>query len=687
MLECEHRDTSERLLGYARRHGSTPLDETSANQARATWAPGTPEIDPSRIVRGLLDRLGRIVLVGLLLGAAGAFVVLQKVDNKWTAAVRMQLREPAEVLGDTRLAGSYPVPRDARAFEDLVRDDRVVGRVLRRVQGVSPTDVRQAIGVEGYNAAPMVGLRATARTAEGAAQLANAIAESFIEEQQALLVARVQAERQAQRERVEAAQKRVVAAQDAVTEFVERNGLQDDTQIGLLAQRARALDDRVAELEATMAAGRERLELLTAKLEGESEVLRTATVVPGTATTTPAAERLRLVRMHEALQAGGNPAAVTPASPKGVTTTSVAPNPVRQSLRMSVIQEESNLRAAQAEMDAVLGWRTEVRRQQAQVPNLQREFQALQVQRDFANEDLREALVAQAAIDRVGDSPRPLVEIAAAASPPDEPDRPLREMLTVAAMAAGFVFSVLGGLLIELRDTRVRAPDELRRSGLPVLATLPDLRKDPAGWEEGVRQIAFDLRRRAQRAGSYSVVVTSSRPQEGKTRVARTLTHVCAEWGLPVLRLDANLRDAPSGPPLLEAFLEGQSDGPLVRRLADGVCTVTNAGPRDDAVTLLAGERLPGLMRSASRIFSLAVVDAPAVLPSVDAELLGQSADGVILVIAAGHTRHEEVSAAMERLIHAGANVIGAVLTGVRRAWVAKDEHVAPLATSPEDKA
>lgn len=657
----------------------------------ASWAPTPPEIDPARILRGLFARLGRVALVGLLIGAAGAFVVLSKVDNQWTAAVRLQLREPAEVLGDTRLGGSWPVPRDAKALEDLVRDDRVVGRVLRRVQGVSPTDVRLAISVEGYNGAPMAALRATTSSPDGAARLANAVAASFVEEQQAQLVERIGAEQQEQDARVGAAQKRLVAAQDVVTAFVERNGLQDDAQIGLLAQRARTLDERVGDLQATLASGRERLDLLTSKLEGESELLRTATVVPSASSTSATSERLRLVRMREALQAGAAPSAARAASTgvaaKGVTTTSVSPNPVRQSLRMSVIQEESNLRAAQAELDAVLGWRADVRRQQSKVPTLQREFQSLQVRRDFANEDLRDALVAKAAIDRVGPSPRPLVEIAAAATPPDAPDRPLRQMLTAAAFAAGLLISLLGGLLIELRDTTVRAPAELRRRGLPVLATLPDLRQDPSGWEEGVRQIAFDLRRRAQRSGSYSVVVTSARPNEGKTRVARTLTHVAAEWGIPVIRLDANLRDAASGPPLLEAFLEGSSEGPMVRRLSDGVCTVTNAGPRSDAVTLLAGDRMSGLVRHATRIFSLAVVDAPAVLPSVDAELLGQAADGVILVIAAGQTRQEEVAAAMERLVHAGSNVIGAVLTGVRRAWVSADEHIAPLSTTPEDAA
>lgn len=667
-----------------------------ANRPQDPQAPrglAPPELDLGRILRGLFARRGRIALVGLLLAAGLAAVVLAKVNNEWTASVRLVVQDSAEVLGGTRLATSWSVPMDTSALDDLVKEDPIVHAVLRSVPDVSPRDVRSNVAFEGYRGgARMLVLHGTSTTPDRAAMLANAVAVAFVERQRVLLAERIEAERAEQARRVAAALEKVAAGQDAITEFVQRNGLQDDSQIGLLAQRSRTLDDRIAELTATMAAGQRVLELLTEKMEAEQELLHTATVMPSAAVQSPNTDRLRLAMMHQALAAGSDPglaakAVESKAAGKGVRTTSVAPNPVRQSLRMAVIEEESKLRAAQAELDAVTGWRTEVRRQLAEVPTLQREFQALTVQRDFAGEDLREGLAALAAIERVAANQRPLVEIATQATPPDKPERPLRQMLTAAAIVVGFVVSFMGAVVLEFRDTRVRAPSELRRVGLPVLATLPDIRQDSAGWEEGIRKVAFDLRQKAAHAGSYAVVITSARPGEGKTKVARSLTHVLAEWRIPVIRLDANLRDTASGPPLLESFLDGQSDRPLVQRLTDGVCTVTSGGPREDAVTLLQGERMDGLIRQAGRLFSLAVVDAPAVLPSVDAELLGQSVDGVILVVAAGQTEQEEVHAALERLLHAGSTVIGAVLTGVQRAWVGAEERVSPLPPPSKDAA
>lgn len=669
------------------------MDTNRPQEPQAPRGLAPPELDLGRILRGLFARRGRIALVGLLLAAGLATAVLAKVNNEWTASVRLVVQDAGEVLAGTRLATSWSVPMDTSALDDLVKEDPIVHAVLRSVPDVSPLDVRSNVAFEGYRGgARMLVLHGTSTTPDRAAMLANAVAVAFVERQRVLLAERIEAERAEQARRVASAREKVAAGQDAITEFVQRNGLQDDSQIGLLAQRSRTLDDRIAELTATMAAGQRVLELLTEKMEAEQELLHTATVMPSAAVQSPNTDRLRLTMMHQALAAGSDPgvaakAVESKAAGKGVRTTSVAPNPVRQSLRMAVIEEESKLRAAQAELDAVTGWRTEVRRQLAEVPTLQREFQALTVQRDFAGEDLREGLGALAAIERVAANQRPLVEIATQATPPDKPERPLRQMLTAAAVVVGFMVSFLGAVVLEFRDTRVRAPSELRRVGLPVLATLPDIRQDSAGWEEGIRKVAFDLRQKAAHAGSYAVVITSARPGEGKTKVARSLTHVLAEWRIPVIRLDANLRDAASGPPLLESFLDGQSDRPLVQRLTDGVCTVTSGAPREDAVTLLQGERMDGLIRQAGRLFSLAVVDAPAVLPSVDAELLGQSVDGVILVVAAGQTEQEEVHAALERLLHAGSTVIGAVLTGVQRAWVGAEERVAPLPPPSKDAA
>jgi Mrp family chromosome partitioning ATPase len=299
-------------------------------------------------------------------------------------------------------------------------------------------------------------------------------------------------------------------------------------------------------------------------------------------------------------------------------------------------------------------------------PAQQRKFNTLAVERDHALADLRDSLAAQTALMNVATLPKPIYEVLSQASPPVEPERSRRSLLLV-VVAFGALMGAVGlAVIAEVRDTRIREPHELEKLGLPVLASVPDINRAPDAYAEAVRKAAFFLHHRARNAGPQSLVVTSARIGEGKTRLARTLSHVMTEWGESVLRVDANLRASAQSPPLLESYLSGTEERPLVRRLEDGVCTVTCAGNREDAPALLATDRMRELMSNAHRLFKFAIVDAPAVLPSVDAELLAEMADGVILVVAADRTPREDVIEAIDRLRATGGRLLGAVLMDAR---------------------
>jgi hypothetical protein len=93
------------------------------------------------------------------------------------------------------------------------------------------------------------------------------------------------------------------------------------------------------------------------------------------------------------------------------------------------------------------------------------------------------------------------------------------------------------------------------------------------------------------------------------------------------------------------------------------------------ALSVIAGSRLPkvisGVM-SPERLkerftelileFNYVLVDAPPVNNGVEAMMLGQIADGVVLVLEANSTRRESARRAKESLESAGVKVLGAVL-------------------------
>ena len=60
----------------------------------------------------------------------------------------------------------------------------------------------------------------------------------------------------------------------------------------------------------------------------------------------------------------------------------------------------------------------------------------------------------------------------------------------------------------------------------------------------------------------------------------------------------------------------------------------------------------------------MVIVDTPPVLPVPDARVLGRLADGIILVIRAGHTTIENAFVARQRFAEDGTRVLGTILNG-----------------------
>ena len=77
---------------------------------------------------------------------------------------------------------------------------------------------------------------------------------------------------------------------------------------------------------------------------------------------------------------------------------------------------------------------------------------------------------------------------------------------------------------------------------------------------------------------------------------------------------------------------------------------------------LLGEQRMRSLVDELAGRFDIVLIDSPPVLPVADALILSSYADAVLLVVSAGHTRKAELRHAAEKLGHASAPVVGAVL-------------------------
>jgi protein-tyrosine kinase len=188
---------------------------------------------------------------------------------------------------------------------------------------------------------------------------------------------------------------------------------------------------------------------------------------------------------------------------------------------------------------------------------------------------------------------------------------------------------------------------------------------------EQYRRLAVSLIAVQAERGLKTLMVSSAVPHEGKTLTVTNLAVTLSEsYDRSVLLIDADLRR----PCIHELF-----GLPNVRGLADGLrsigapvepiritsrLSVLPGGPTDEtAMAGLSSDRMRALVAEASSRFDWVLVDTPPVGLLSDANLVARVTDGVLFVIAAGHTPYQLVQRGIEEL---GADrIIGTVLNRV----------------------
>jgi capsular exopolysaccharide synthesis family protein len=244
-----------------------------------------------------------------------------------------------------------------------------------------------------------------------------------------------------------------------------------------------------------------------------------------------------------------------------------------------------------------------------------------------------------------------------------------------------------GVLGLEQIDESVHAPDAVERLlGVPLLGAVPqvddssdvvDLLGDP---KSGVYEAYFSIRSSLALTTDHGVprtlLVTSTRPAEGKSVTSISLATVLMRTGRKVLVVDADMRSPSISSKLelpnnagLSNVLAGTDDWQgLVTRLSDRGFDVLTAGPMPPSASeLLSGDRMSELLDQAAKVYDHIVIDAPPLLALADSLLLARAVEGAILVVEAGGVSVRAIKASLSRLQAHQAHVLGVVLTKLRR--------------------
>jgi capsular exopolysaccharide synthesis family protein len=174
--------------------------------------------------------------------------------------------------------------------------------------------------------------------------------------------------------------------------------------------------------------------------------------------------------------------------------------------------------------------------------------------------------------------------------------------------------------------------------------------------------------------GIKSIVVTSCVPREGKTATAVNLAIVLGQLGKQVLLVDADLHR-----PRIHEILRVPNRTGLVSILAGNVdparaivkteipeLSVIPSGPASPNPSgLLSSEAMSRFLSLAQMNFDYVILDAPPVIPVADALVLGNQTDGVVLCVKGGETPRDQVARVRDKLLRSNVRILGVVINGL----------------------
>jgi succinoglycan biosynthesis transport protein ExoP len=257
----------------------------------------------------------------------------------------------------------------------------------------------------------------------------------------------------------------------------------------------------------------------------------------------------------------------------------------------------------------------------------------------------------------------------------------------------GLVVGLAGGvglaLVLENLDTRILSPLQLEHlTRLPILGTVPRGLLSLDSFEstngtgndrliaEAYRLLSTNLQALRSETALKTILITSPTPKEGKSTTAASLAQVLAERGQTVFLVESDLR-RPSVAKMLDiedghsglsnllserAAITRESISQVICPAKQPSLFVISAGSKmTNPTAYLDSPSLDALLDYLGTQGQTTLLDAPPVMGVADVSLLAPKVDGVILVVGEGHSRREQVLAALKQLQASRARVIGSI--------------------------
>ncbi len=268
----------------------------------------------------------------------------------------------------------------------------------------------------------------------------------------------------------------------------------------------------------------------------------------------------------------------------------------------------------------------------------------------------------------------------------EQPRRPTspRPLLNVAlGLILGVVLAMFYAFGRDYLDDSIRDPQDVEEKlRIPLLGVVPDSKgvvpaealDDPKSEiAEAYHAIRTSIELSSNQGPPRSILVTGSSKSEGKSTTSFALARDFAGLGRRVLLVDADLR-RPSLHRALGIALPDTGLSSVLARMTERSAAILPTGigglsflpsgrlPPDPA-TLFAGSAMRDLLTALESDYDVVIVDGPPVLALADAAQLTAAVQATVFVAEASGARFGQARNAVSRLLRAGGNVIGCVMT------------------------
>ncbi len=661
-------------------------------------------MDIERFLRAFLKRWRVFAAV------AGGFVALVAIatllaPKSYTTTVRLLAGRSDNTAAPSDNGTALPVlnalvlqsgVQSAETLAALAQQRGIAASVVQQLNlQATPQQILSRVRVVPVVNTALLNLSVSWNSADKSAQVANAFANAFVDQEREFVRSEAVAAIGFLSKELPEAQARMRQTSALLAGFQSTHGYMDATTHAQdTVTRVASVDQQIDQLKVDASEATALLDSVNGQLSALSSTVDSAKDVAQNPVSTdlrtkladvetqlaqaeqrftpahPTVIALRQQRSALLAQIAAQPASV-------VSQTTVAPNPVYQTLQQQAATYRARIQGDRGQIAALTAERKNYHKAMTAIPAQAVQFATIQEEAKRASnvytalaQKYNDALVAKTtAISDIV-----IVQPASADAAVKRPS--LRTNLGI-AVVVGVLLGLAVIYILDLMERRSSGRDFATLLGLPIVARIPTLDAKNARMLPWVQSMTIEAflhlcvtLRLTNKRPVKALAVLSARRNEGKSTVAYNLAKSFATLQPGVLLIDGDMRQ----PTLHEKascanaiglgdVLDGTASiEQAVQHIAPGLDVLTSRTDTSNPVLLLENG-FKSIMAQADKKYGMVIVDTPALSAVSDGLMIASNVDGSLFVVSANDTEETDATRAVQQLQILGIdNVLGIVV-------------------------